>query len=141
MNGTKTEKIYSKEGDLLAIILRSGDYPEGLNFYNKEEDFIQLGTWKYQKGQKIKGHNHLIFERAAQRTQEAVYLKSGKIKSGIYDEQDNLMENIILTEDDIIVFLAGGHDFEILEDNTQVFEVKNGPYAGVEKDKRKFYEK
>ena len=79
MNGTKTEKIYSKEGDLLAIILRSGDYPEGLNFYNKEEDFIQLGTWKYQKGQKIKGHNHLIFERAAQRTQEAVYLKSGKL--------------------------------------------------------------
>jgi len=141
MTGIKTEKIYDKKGNLLVLILREGDYPEGLKFYNDDRDFIQVGTWHYQKGQKIQGHNHLVFERISRRTQEVVYLKSGKIKAGIYDEQDNLVTTVILAKGDIIIFLAGGHDFEILEDNTQVFEVKNGPYAGVEKDKRKFHEK
>lgn len=138
MTGIKTEKIYDKEGNLLAFVLRAGDYPEGLNFYNEDRDFIQVGTWKYRKGKKIKTHNHLIFERKAERTQEVVFVKKGKMRLDIYDEQDDLLKSVVLTAGDVALQLAGGHGFEILKDDTQILEVKNGPYFGPEKDKRKF---
>jgi hypothetical protein len=33
--------------------------------------------------------------------------------------------------------LRGGHGYEILEDGTQVLEVKNGPYLGPDVDRRR----
>ena len=136
----KKQEIY--DGDnLLAFVLKNGEYPEGLKFYNRDEDFIQVGTWNYNKGQKVKAHIHCFLNRLSKRTQEMVYLKSGKMKSNIYDEKGDLLTSIILNAGDIIVYLAGGHDFEILENNTQIFEVKNGPYLGTEKDKKIINEK
>ena len=29
----------------------------------------------------------------------------------------------------------GGHNYEILEENTLVYEFKTGPYEGIDKDK------
>ncbi len=134
MKEQKIEKVYDGN-NLLAIVLRNGDYTEGVNFINDENDYIQVGTWNYDKGKLLKAHRHNVFKRIAKRTQEVVYVKSGKMKSNIYNEQDNLLTEIGLETGDIIIYLAGGHDFEILEDNTQVFEVKNGPYFGLEVDK------
>ena len=37
-----------------------------------------------------------------------------------------------------MIILSGGHGYEILEDNTQIIEAKNGPFIDVETDKRKF---
>ena len=131
----KKEEIYDKD-DLLVIILRAGDYLPGTNFYNRENDFIQTGTWNHPKGHKIKAHSHQTFDRIVKRTQEMVYLKEGKMKSNIYDKKDKFLAEILLNPGDVIIYLDGGHDFEILEDNTQVFEIKNGPYFGTEKDKK-----
>ena len=36
-----------------------------------------------------------------------------------------------------MICLEGGHGYEILEDNTRVLEIKNGPYPGPEKDRRR----
>ena len=35
------------------------------------------------------------------------------------------------------MLLRGGHGYEILEDGTQVLEVKNGPYLGPDVDRRR----
>jgi hypothetical protein len=37
-----------------------------------------------------------------------------------------------------MVMLKGGHGYDILENNTQVLEVKNGPFTSVEKDRERF---
>lgn len=129
------EEIYAGEA-LIAFVLRSGDYVKGLKFYSNDDDFLQVGTWNYDKGQKLRPHSHKVFERTALRTQELVFVKSGLVKSNVYDDDDNLIKELILHPGDIVVYLAGGHDFEILENNSQIFEVKNGPFLGVEKDKR-----
>ncbi len=136
MSEIKKEEIADEKGDLLAIVLRAGDYLPGTNFYNKDGDFIQAGTWNHPKGHKIAPHLHREFERQSMRTQEMVYLKSGQMKSNIYGEDEKLLKEVILNPGDIIVYLKGGHDFEMLGDNNQVFEVKNGPYPGKEKDKK-----
>ena len=39
------------------------------------------------------------------------------------------MESRILNAGDVILLAAGGHGFEMLEDS-EIIEVKQGPYAG-----------
>ena len=130
------KEIIKDKNVILAITLRNGDYPKGLTFFNNDNDFIQVGTWNYQKGAKVKNHRHKIFKRQALRTQEVIMVKKGKMKVAIYNEKDKLVKNIILKKGDVMIYLAGGHGFEILENNTQIFEVKNGPFLGVDKDKK-----
>ena len=36
------------------------------------------------------------------------------------------------------MFAYGGHGYEILEDDTEVIEAKNGPFTDVNTDKVKF---
>jgi hypothetical protein len=42
----------------------------------------------------------------------------------------------ILHVGDASFTLEGGHNYEILEDNTLVYEYKTGPYEGQEMDKK-----
>ena len=126
-----------KDGDtLIAVILRNGKYPKGLKFYSQNQDFIQVGTWNYSKGQKIKPHIHILGQKKVNRTQEVLYVKSGEVKVNTYNEAGTLIDMTTLRKGDLIIQLAGGHSFEILQDDTQVLMIKNGPYYGMEKDKK-----
>ena len=57
--------------------------------------------------------------------------------ASIFDEEGGLVERLELGAGDTLILLNGGHGYEILEDNTQVLEVKNGPYPGAEADRRR----
>jgi mannose-6-phosphate isomerase-like protein (cupin superfamily) len=46
------------------------------------------------------------------------------------------LESRILNAGDLILLIRGGHGFKVLED-LEMFEVKQGPYAG-DQDKIKF---
>lgn len=131
----RTEFIKEKN-KVLVLILRNGNFREGLNFYTKDKDFIQVATWNYNKGKKTIPHSHKVVKRTAKRTQEVIYVKSGKIKTGIYNNKGNLIKKLTLKTGDIAIIFAGGHAYEVLENHTQVLEIKNGPYLGLEKDKK-----
>jgi len=132
----KTEKIM--DGDLiLAIIIRDEDWEEGLNFVSSEEDYLQVGIWGYNKGKKLEPHIHLLAPREVLRTQEVVFVKDGRIKADIYTEKGEFLKSVELRKGDVIILLNGGHGYEILEDNTRVLEVKNGPYVGADKDRKR----
>jgi len=121
---------------VLVLILRNGDFPEGLNFHTKDSDFVQVATWNYNKGKRSSLHGHNIVDRVASRTQEVIFVKKGSIKGEIYGDDDEFLKEIVLKQGDLAVIFAGGHAFETLEDGTQVVEIKNGPYPGIEKDKK-----
>jgi hypothetical protein len=53
-----------------------------------------------------------------------------------YNEEQTYLESVMLTAGDTILLAAGGHGFEMLED-TEIIEVKQGPYAEY-KDKTRF---
>lgn len=131
----KIEHIKEKN-KILVSIMRSGDFPEGLNFYTTDKDFLQVGSWNYGKGKKTVPHAHKLAKRVANRTQEFIYVKSGKIKADIYSDKGKLLKRTALKAGDIALIYGGGHAYEVLEDNTQVIEIKNGPYPGLEKDKK-----
>ena len=131
----KIEKIIDNNSTL-AIIIRGQDWERGLNFPSSQEDYLQVGTWWYEKGKKIEPHIHSIFSRQALRTQEFIFIEQGRVRADIYTEGEKLLKSVELKKGDTAIFLNGGHGFEILEDDTKIIEAKNGPYFGKEKDKK-----
>lgn len=126
-----------KDGDLLiARIIKEHDWVENLKFYTDDKDFVQVSTWNYNNGKHLKAHGHKIYERVSDKTNEVVFVKSGKLCVTLFSEEDEILETITLERGDILISYNGGHAYDILEDNTQVLEVKNGPYPGLEKDKK-----
>ncbi len=132
----KTERI--ADGDqTLAIVIRGKEWEEGLNFVSSEGDYQQVGIWGYDKGKNLSPHIHLSVPREVTRTQEVVYVKEGRVRADIYTEQEEFFTSVELNEGDTIILLNGGHGYEILEDNTKVLEVKNGPYVGADQDRKR----
>ena len=120
-----------RDGKINVIIYRDEDWVEGLNFITPDSMFMQVGSWWYEKGKILDKHIHNEFDRVANRTQECVYVKRGSMKVTLYNEEFEEFESFVLSEGDLAVFANGGHGYEILEDNTQIIESKNGPFNGV----------
>ncbi len=132
----KTEKIIDN-GLTLAIIVRSEDWIEGLNVISADEDFQQVVFWGYQKDHVLQPHVHLLAPRQILKTQEVIFIRQGRLRADIFGADEKLFASVELREGDTALFLNGGHGYHILEDNTKVLEVKNGPYLGAEKDRKR----
>lgn len=128
-----------KEGDLvLARYVPAGEaWSGGLNFFSPDDDFIQVGTWGYESGKELKAHIHNEVPREVRWTQEVLYVRRGRILAHVFDTSEREVAKITAGEGDLLMMLRGGHGYEILEDGTQVLEVKNGPYVGPERDRRR----
>ena len=109
----------------------------GLNFYSNDKEFIQFGVWGYNKGKVLPVHAHNLVERSTSRTQEALIVQRGKIKAFIYNLKEIQVTELLINQGEAIILLNGAHGYEILEDNTQVLEFKNGPYVGAELDRKR----
>jgi hypothetical protein len=134
-------RIVKHDGMRLAVHLKSSDLREGLNFYSEKEDFLQVGTWHYEEGKHLPPHIHnLGTTREIDRTQEVVYVIHGLVKASIFSEEGNRVATIDAKEGDVLILLAGGHGYDIMAKDTKVLEVKNGPYLGPEKDRRRLDE-
>lgn len=124
-----------KDGKILARHVLASDITDGLNFFSKDEEFIQVGTWGYDKGKDLLAHIHNEFPRESTRTCETLYVISGSLEAKIYDLEQNLVDTFEVNSGDVLILLESGHGYRILEDGTKVLEVKNGPYLGAEKDR------
>ena len=128
----------TNNGQIISIIYRDKDWVKGLNFITPDELFVQVGSWWYDKGRKLDSHIHKEFDRNAKRTQETIYVKQGSVKVLLFTEKEEFLQDYILYQGDLAVFGYGGHGYEILENDTQIIESKNGPFVSVDKDKKKF---
>lgn len=123
---------------VLARYVPSEAWSEGLGFYSNDEEFVQVGSWQYNKGKELLKHIHNQVERSVDRTQEVLYIRRGSIKARIYTLDEVFVEELTVKQGDTLILLNSGHGYEILEDGTQVLEIKNGPYLGAERDRRRF---
>jgi len=128
----------SHDGQIISIIYRDKNWTKGLNFITPDDLFVQVGSWWYDKGKKLDSHIHKEFDRITTRTQETIYVKQGSVKVLLFTEDEEFFQDYILRQGDLAVFCYGGHGYEILEDDTQIIESKNGPFVSVDKDKKKF---
>lgn len=129
------ENIFNNE-KLLSVIIRASYKSEGIEFFTPNDFSQQLAYMNRAKDYVIKPHVHNSVQRDVHFTQEVLVIKSGKVRVDYYDDDRNYLESRVLDQGDVVLLAYGGHGFEMLEDS-EMIEVKQGPYAG-EMDKIRF---
>jgi len=108
----------------------------GIHFFTPGDFSQQLAYMRHPTGKIIPPHVHNPVKREVQYTQEVLLIKKGRLRVDFYNEFQQYLESYILESGDVILLIAGGHGFEVLEE-IEMFEVKQGPYVG-ELDKTRF---
>jgi mannose-6-phosphate isomerase-like protein (cupin superfamily) len=133
------EKIYSKidPTKLLHVIVRKENLTPGRVEVINEDQFIQCALLNMEKGKTFKPHKHIWKERTRNViAQESWIVIQGSVKCIFYDIDDQILATPILYPGDASFTLEGGHNYEILENDTLVYEYKTGPYEGQQLDKQ-----
>ena len=129
------EKVKHLE-DIIAIIIRNDHADSGIKFFTPQEFSQQLAYMKRPAGYRIMPHVHKKVWRNVIHTQEVLWVKNGRVKVDLYTVDKTHLSSIILEAGDVILLASGGHGLTMLEES-EIIEVKQGPYAGAE-DKETF---
>lgn len=129
-------KEIKHNNQLLAIIISNKYSEPGIHFFTPNDFSQQLAFMKHPAGKIIQPHVHNGVAREVHFTKETLFIRKGKIRVDFFTDEKIYIESLILETGDVILLSEGGHGFEILED-TEMIEVKQGPYAG-EMDKVRF---
>jgi len=121
---------------LLSVIIRVNYKSDGIEFFTPGDFSQQLGYMHRKRNYIISPHTHNIVKREVSLTQEVIVIKSGKVRVDFYDDDKSYLESKILYQGDVVLLAGGGHGFQMLEDS-EMIEVKQGPYAG-DTDKKIF---
>jgi len=130
----KTFEEIKYNGKLIAIVLRSNYSNNKTTFFSPPDFSQQLGHIVYKKNGIIRPHFHKKIHRDITLTQEVLFIKKGKLIVNFYTTNKKYIESRELKTGDVIFLCSGGHGFKMLED-TEMVEVKQGPYSGKNKDK------
>ncbi len=123
-------------GELLGIILRTSFEKDGIEFFTEKHFSQQLGYMKRPEGYIIPPHKHKNIKKEVLQTQEVLFIKSGKVKVDFFTNDHAYAQSAVLEKGDVILLAGGGHGFEMLE-QSEIIEVKQGPYESDE-DKIRF---
>jgi hypothetical protein len=123
------------QGKILALIVRHRFDNEGVNFVTDEDSPLQVGVLKHPQGSKIKPHIHRASRKIIDSIQEVLHMEYGRVGVNFYNDNGEQITSTVINMGDTILLIAGGHGFDILEDS-KIIEVKQGPYEGVERDKK-----
>ena len=121
---------------LLALILPSSFKEQGIHFFTPHELSQQLAFMKYDPGKVIPAHVHNPVAREVFFTQEALFIRKGKLRVDFYTDGREYLESHVLSDGDVILLIRGGHGFEVMEP-LEMVEVKQGPYVS-DLDKTRF---
>ena len=124
------------ENQLYAFVCSLNDASKGLKFLSDDSDFIQLGTWNYEKNFSTVPHYHLEHDKPSNLTQEVVLVHKGSVKCRLFTKEGNYVDEVDINEGELIVQIYGVHEY-IMNEDSIVLEIKNGPYYGPEVDRKR----
>lgn len=128
--------IVDGKNNIIAMIIKSSYDKEGISFFTPDDFSQQLAFMHHPKGHVIAPHVHNPVHRSVLYTNEVLVIRKGKLKCDFYTKEKEYIKSCILEEGDIILLVSGGHGFECIEE-TEMYEIKQGPYAG-DGDKTRF---
>jgi hypothetical protein len=128
-------EVIEANGEKIAYVIRAAARPERTTFVTADEATMQAGFVVYPASGEVARHVHLPIQRSLVGTAEAIYIREGRCLVDLYDSQRRHVTTVTLDRGDIVVLLAGGHGFRMLED-TVLFEIKQGPYTGLDEKER-----
>ena len=118
-------------GTPLAYLIRAEIDPRETTFVTPGDFNQQVGFIVYPAGAEIPRHLHRPVERRLNETSEVLIVRRGHCEVDIYNNARDLVAVRKLSAGDILILVAGGHGFRMLED-TVLLEVKQGPYTGLQ---------
>ena len=122
---------------ILACILPADFTGEGIQFFTPSSFSQQLGYMNRPKGHVVPPHDHNSIPRTIEWTQEALFIRRGRVRLDIYlPETREYFASHVLNTGDVALLAHGGHGLVMLE-QSEIIEVKQGPYVG-EADKTRF---
>jgi hypothetical protein len=124
------------DNQILGIIIRNNFNKEGIEFFTDDSSSQQLGYMNRPQDYIIPPHRHNIVPREVNLTQEVLFIKSGRVRVDFYNDAQQYFKSVVISSGDIILLANGGHGFKMLE-QSEIIEVKQGPYCG-EMDKVRF---
>ena len=136
MNRVSPVEVIASDGVALAYIIAPDWQADRTTFLTPDDTSLQMGMIVYGAGQDIPAHVHLPITREVHGTNECIVVRKGRCRVTIYDSQRKFVAERDLEQGAIILLLGGGHGFHLYED-TILFEVKQGPFAGGN-DKERF---
>ena len=124
------------ESSVLALIISAGHQKPGIEFVTSDDSVHQLGVLCWPKGHVIDAHVHNPMHREINSTQEVLFIRTGHARLDLYSANRDYRCSRELFTGDVVFLPSGGHGLEMLE-NTDIVEVKQGPYRG-EQEKTRF---
>lgn len=133
----RMQEIRDISGKLLATVyLQKGtDVKRDRLNLSPQSELLQVACIVDDKDRRFSSHRHRMLERRTKGTQEVWIVMRGAVEFVIRDENKDFKTLIELEAGDLIITYCGYHSYNILKDNTWVYEVKNGPYYGAGQDK------
>tara|TARA_Y100000816_G_scaffold97575_1_gene67893 strand:+ start:55 stop:447 length:393 start_codon:yes stop_codon:yes gene_type:complete len=129
-------KIFDKNKNLLAMIIKDEDVEYEKYFATDSDQDLQVAKFNLKKDTKIDRHIHLEQKRTIYSTSEVIVITRGQIEVEIFDKNLELVDNLIAKKGDIVALFQGGHGLKMSTD-CEFIEVKQGPYL-EEIDKKRF---
>lgn len=119
---------------LYAIIFSAHESftPDSTEFITEPSSILQVGKIAKRARNRVPLHSHNPVFRETLGTQEFLFLVSGQIKLHLEDPLDpDFSYDVILESGDMVLLANGAHSIDFLQDS-EIIEVKSGPYANLE---------
>lgn len=120
---------------IIALVISQRAVEPGIHFLTPDAFAQQLAVMRHPAGKVIASHTHKPVPRVIQQTQETLFVRKGQVRVDFYDAQQNYLDSRVLGAGDVVLLASGGHGFEFLEES-EVVEVKQGPYVGADEKVR-----
>jgi hypothetical protein len=121
-------EIYGEPENPAAIVVRASERVDGISFFTPGSFSQQLGLMSRPGGYAVKPHFHNPVPREITETQEVLILRKGSCRVTLFQENQAFL-NFELFEGDVVLLASSGHGIEMLTDS-EILEIKQGPYAG-----------
>ena len=106
----------------------------GTWFLTPHDASLQVGILSHPAGHEVLPHFHPPQKRVITATMEALVIRSGRVRATFYSTGGKFAAERLLRDGDLLLILAGGHSF-VMEEDTEIIEIKQGPYNGKSLDK------
>jgi hypothetical protein len=127
-------EVVEHHGQRLAEIIWADTRVSTTTFFSPPESSFQFGLLAHATGFVEPPHRHHVFAREIRDLQQMLVVQRGVVAIELYDDDVNLLREVVLRAGDAIVLIQGVHALRVLED-MQCLTVKQGPFLGTERDK------
>lgn len=126
-NMTQEHFLYGKDKVLQAILVPSSASFGGVRFLTSPDNDLQIALMTRDSNSPVPAHQHLETHRVVNSTQEFIWIRSGQACVSIYNQDNTISNELIMSSGDSILLISGGHKIDFLT-TTELLEVKQGPY-------------